>query len=94
MATKAITLSEPIKLGDRTITEVVVRSPKVREVRALDAMSKAGGADLDEAVGAILLLTDLTPEAAEELDTVDMATLSEAIASFFEAAPGRANGGA
>lgn len=88
MPSTKVTLGEPIKLGDRTITEVVVRSPKVREVREMERIAREAGNDLDQALGAILLLTDLPQEASDDLDTTDIGAISEAIESFFPKARG------
>lgn len=91
MPSKTVTLNEAIKLDGRTITEVVVRSPKVREIRQMQEAAKnaAAGVDsLDETLSAILLLSDLPPEATDELDGTDIQTISEAIAGFFPQARG------
>lgn len=93
MAKKTITLSEPIELEGRdTITEVTVRTPKVREVRQLAALGETAEDQMDEAISAILLLTDLDAESVEELDTADMMALSEAIADFFPEGAGSGTG--
>lgn len=92
MASKTIKLTEPIKLGDRTIAEVTVRSPKVKEVRALDALARSKKPELDVAVEAVTILTDLSAEMAEELDTADLGTITEAVSGFFPKAPGGAAG--
>lgn len=92
MASKKITLTEPITVGGRTIAEVTVRSPKVKEVRALDALARSGKPELDVAVQAVMILTDLPEEMAEELDTGDLAAITEAVSGFFPKAPGGAAG--
>lgn len=88
MASTKITLTEPITIEGRTVTEVTVRSPKVREVRALDALARSGKPELDIAVEAVTLLTDLSVEQAEELDTADLGLITEAVQGFFPKAPG------
>jgi hypothetical protein len=85
MATKTVTLDSPITFEGKQITELNVRSPKLKEVREMERIAKeaAGGGMLDDAVGVILLLTDIPPGAVEEMDTTDIAAISETIEGFF-----------
>lgn len=84
MPSKKVTLAEPIKIeGKATITEITVRSPKVREVREIERIAREAQGSLDDAIGAILILTDLPKEAVDDLDTTDIATISETIEGFF-----------
>ena len=89
MPKKTITLGEPIQLeGKPLITEVTVRSPKVREVREIERIAREATGGLDDAIGAILILTDLPKEAVDDLDTTDIALISETIEGFFPKARG------
>lgn len=94
MAKKTITLEEPIVIGDRKITDVIIRSPKVKELRTIEALGKGGEGGTDEAVSIAIMLTNLTAEEVEELDTVDLFRVSKAMEDFFGAAPAKASGAA
>ena len=97
MKTQTFPLSEPIELdGQDPITEVVLRSPKAREVRALAALERITDPveQIDAMLTNIVALSDLTAEQAEELDAGDLMELSGKIADFFPAAAPPQNGAA
>lgn len=91
MARIKITLGEPITHNGVTVAEVEVRTPKVREVREIEKIG-TGASSVDEAVKVALLLTDLSAEQIEELDTADLFKIAEAITGFFDKGSARAIG--
>lgn len=94
MTSKVVTLKlqEPIEVGGTTIAEVTIRRPKVKDLRALD--QDAEGTEMEKGIAMAALLTDLTPDAIEEMDAFDFAALSEKIAGFLPQAPAQGAGGA
>jgi hypothetical protein len=86
---KRLPLSAPIALGDQTLTEVSVKKPKVKDLKALqDAL--AGIEDqLEQGILMAAVLTDLP---REEMDTDDFTAISEVIAGFFPKGTASATG--
>lgn len=81
-----IRLSEPLQIDGRAVTELRVRRPKVRDLKALET-HKDGASDMDQGIAMVALLTDLPAAAIEDMDAGDFATLSEVIAGFLPKPP-------
>jgi hypothetical protein len=92
--TIAIRLREPIEHGGAVITEVTVRSPKVRDLRAIDAGTGKDASEFDRGIALAAQLTGLALEAVEEMGAADFAAVSEAVAGFMQAGPASAGGAA
>ncbi len=78
-----VPLSHPLKVGETTVTEVTLRRPKVRDLRALERLRAPGTGEIDQGVAMAAMLCDLPLEAVDEMDASDFAAISEAIAGFF-----------
>lgn len=64
-----VTLSEPLKLADgRTLTEVDVRQPRVRDQKAAQRVSSESA---DQETALVAMLVGLVPEDLEEMLLVD-----------------------
>jgi len=86
MAKTSVKLSEPIVVGGQKITEVTVRRPKVKDLRALDHLDVKAN-DLTRGIEMAAILTGLTPETIDELDAADFAAISDVIAGFLPKPP-------
>jgi len=82
---------QPIVFSDRKITEVTVRRPKVKDLRALDHLD-VNANDLTKGIEMAAILTGLTPETVDELDAADFAAISDVIASFLPKPPEQGGG--
>ena len=82
-----VKLAEPIMVGDQKLTEVTLRRPKVKDLRALDHLD-VNANDLTRGVEMAAILTGLTPETIDELDAADFAAISDVIAGFLPKPPG------
>lgn len=78
-----VKLSQPFKVGEKTITELIVRRPKVKDLRALDAARAPGSSEMDQGIAMAATLCDLPIEAMDEMDAGDFASISEVISRFF-----------
>lgn len=74
-----ITLTEPVKYGDETITELVLRKPRGRDFRELKNMDSPFGAMLDMAAG----LADVSPKVMDDLCAEDTLAVVEVVSGFF-----------
>lgn len=80
---RTITLSEPVVSDGKTITEVTIRKPKVKDLKQMQAAMDGIDDKLDQGVAMAASLTGLSIDAVEELDVDDFTTISEVIADFF-----------
>lgn len=89
-----IVLNYPIKSGAATISEIELRRPKVRDIRAGD-LARASGGDTAAMVAMIASMTGLPTEAVEDIDvTDDFARIVEAFNAIAGDARPLPNGGA
>ena len=77
----------PLKIGDKIVTEVTIRRPKVRDLRAMEKMREPGSTELDQSIAMTATLCDLPPEAMDEMDAADFASISEVLGGFLPKAP-------
>ena len=80
---KTITLADPVEWDGKTITEVVVRKPKLKDVREMQAALEDLENGLDQGVIVASQLTGVPGEAFEEFDFEDFTRISEACGDFF-----------
>ena len=85
--TARVKLSHPIEVGNRTIAEVTIRRPKVRDLRAMEKAREPGVSEIDQGVAMAATLCDLPLEAMDEMDAADFAAISEALGGFLPKAP-------
>jgi hypothetical protein len=92
--TKIVTiqLREPIEHGGTVISEVTVRSPKVRDIRAIDVEAGKDASEFDKGVVMAAILTGIPVEAIEDMGASDFAAVSEAVGGFMQARPAPASG--
>ncbi|MCA1776036.1 MAG: phage tail assembly protein [Loktanella sp.] len=85
-----ITLAHPFEIGGETVETVSLRRPKVKDLRAID---EAGdGDEFKQAITMIAVLSDMTPEMVDEIDTEDFTMLSDRVRDFFPKAGGSETG--
>ena len=65
--TARVKLSHPIEVGTRTIAEVTIRRPKVRDLRAMEKAREPGMSEIDQGVAMAAALCDLPLEAPDHL---------------------------
>lgn len=82
-----INLREPIVVSGQKITEVTIRRPKVKDLRALDNLPPSSG-DLTRGIEMAAILTGLPSAVIDEMDASDFTKISDAIASFLPKPPG------
>lgn len=85
--TTRVTLAFPFQLEDRMITEVAIRRPKVRDLRALEKAREPGSTELDQGIAMAAALCDLPLAAMDEMDASDFAAISEVLGGFLPKAP-------
>lgn len=83
-ASKTIPLAWPVDLGAEVISEITLRRPKIRQLRALEQAAREAG-QLDEAVLMLIHLGGLREALVDEMDPEDFARVSEAMRDFFPA---------
>ena len=93
-ASTTVMLSIPVVVEGDTITEISIRRPKVRDLRALEDVTQGKSSQLDQGAALLSLLAGIPEAAVEEMDATDFARVSEVIAGFFEGARVPAAGGA
>lgn len=91
---KIVRLTQPIASDGKTVTEVQVRRPKVKDLRAMERDNSATATQIDQGVAMAALLTELPIEIIDEMDAVDFAAVSEVIAGFLPQGPAPATGAA
>jgi hypothetical protein len=74
-------LDHPFSVDGKTLTEVSIRRPKVRDIRAVDKVKEDG--DLQQGIVTVALLTGLSVEALDDMDAGDFARVSEVVGGFF-----------
>ncbi len=92
---KTIRLNYPVdEAGGATIappiTEVTIRRPKAKDIRALDAAKSEGEAA--QGLLMVQLLSGLSAEVVDEIDADDFRVIAEEAAGFFGAAIDHVNG--
>lgn len=75
---QTITLKHPVEFDGRTIKEITLRRPKVRD---LERMDKVKG-ELAKSVTLIADLAEITPDNVRDLDAEDFKRVSEVIGDF------------
>ena len=80
--TASVKLVRPIKVEERMITEVIIRRPKVRDLRAMEKAREPGFTELDQSIAMTATLCDLPMDAMDEMDAADFASISEVLGSF------------
>ena len=93
-AIATVVLGVPVSIDGSTITEISIRRPKVRDLRALEEVTLGKPSQLDQGAALLSLLAGIPEAAVEEMDATDFARASEVIAGFFEGARVPAAGGA
>ena len=76
---QAITLNNPITVDGISVSELIIRRPKVRDYLAIEHLN---GSDLSKEVTLTANLTSVAKEAIEELDIADYES-SRGIKGFF-----------
>jgi hypothetical protein len=89
-----VKFSRPLKIGDRTVAEVTIRRPKVKDLRAMEKAREQGSSEMDQGIAMAATLCDLPLEAMDEMDAADFAAISEVITRFLPQAPVSRGGGA
>ncbi len=85
--TARVKLVRPIRVEERMITEVAIRRPKVRDLRAMEKLREPGSTELDQGIAMAAALCDLPMEAMDEMDAADFAAISEVLGSFLPKVP-------
>ncbi|MFM8745087.1 MAG: phage tail assembly protein [Aestuariivirga sp.] len=85
--TARVKLSHPLRLGDRTIAEVTIRRPKVRDLRAMEKAREPGASEIDQGIAMAAVLCGLPLEALDEMDAADFASISEVLGGFLPRGP-------
>jgi hypothetical protein len=85
--TARVKLFRPFKVEERMISEVTIRRPKVRDLRALEKMREPGSTELGQGIAMAAALCDLPLEAMDEMDAADFAAVSEVLGGFLPKAP-------
>ena len=85
--TARVKLVRPIRVEERMITEVAIRRPKVRDLRAMEKMREPGATELDQGIAMAAALCDLPLDAMDEMDAADFAAISEVLGGFLLKAP-------
>ena len=85
--TARVKLVRHIRVEERMITEVTIRRPKVRDLRAMEKMRQPEGTELDQGIAMAAALCDLPLEAMDEMDAADFAVISEVLGGFLLRTP-------
>lgn len=91
---KTVRLSQPILWDGKSVTEIQVRRPKVKDLRAMERDNSVPARQIDQGVAMAALVTELPIEFIDEMDAVDFAAVSEVIAGFLPQGPAPATGAA
>jgi len=75
-----IKLAYPINISGRSLDEISLRRPKVRDRLASERQS---GNEAEKEIRFIANLCELAPDEIEELDMADYVRVQEALAGFF-----------
>jgi hypothetical protein len=82
-----VKLACPLKIGDKIVTEVTIRRPKVRDLRAMEKAREPGSTELDQSIAMTAALCDLPVDAMDEMDAADFASISEVLSGFLPKSP-------
>ncbi len=82
-----VTLVRPISVEEGMITEVSVRRPRVRDLRAMEKLREPGTTDLDQGIVMAATLCDLPLDAMDDMDAADFAAISEVLGGFLPRTP-------
>ena len=82
--TATIKLEYPITADGRTLDELTLRRPKVRDMLAAD---KGAGGEAEREIRMFANLAEVEPAIIEALDLADYAGLQEAYKGFLSSAP-------
>jgi hypothetical protein len=74
-------LEYPILVGDKTVSTLSVKRPKVRDVAAMEKVRQAEG-DFAAGLAMVARVTGLAAEAVDEIDSADFTELSKVIEGF------------
>lgn len=85
--TANVKLLRPFSIEDRLVTEVTIRRPKVRDLRAMEKLREPVGTELDQGIAMAAALCDLPLSAMDEMDAGDFAAISEVLGGFLPKAP-------
>ncbi len=85
--TARVKLARPIRVEERMITEVAIRRPKVRDLRAMEKLREPGSTELDQGISMAAALCDLPLDAMDEMDAADFAAISEVLGDFLSKLP-------
>lgn len=85
--TTRVTLVRPISVEQRIITEVTIRRPRVRDLRAIEKAREPGTTDLDQGIVMAAALCDLPLDAMDDMDAADFAAISEVLGGFLPRTP-------
>jgi len=75
-------LTSPLKIGEKIVTEVTIRRPKVRDLRAMEKARGPGSTEMDQGIAMAAALCDIPLDAMDEMDAVDFASISEVLSGF------------
>lgn len=82
--TQTIKLDYPVTAEGRTIEEITLRRPKVRDMLAAD---KGAGGEAEKEIRMFANLAEVTPTIIEGLDLADYARLQETYKGFLSSVP-------
>ncbi|RJF81135.1 phage tail assembly protein [Azospirillum cavernae] len=82
---RAIPLPEPITIGGRVLTEIILRRPKTGDLRRMD---KVGGSDLNKTLWMIGALAELSPAEVDDIPADVLPLIAEVVADFTGTARG------
>ncbi len=85
--TARVKLVRPLNVDGQIITEVTIRRPKVRDLRAMEKTREPGFTELDQGIGMAAVLCELPMEAMDEMDAGDFAAISEVLGGFLPKVP-------
>lgn len=78
-----IELAVPLTVDGNVITELSIRRPRVRDLRALEEATEGRSSQLDQGAVLVALLSGIPEAAVEDMDAADFARASEVIGGFF-----------
>lgn len=73
-------LNHPFQVDGKAMSEITIRRPKVKDIRAIDKVKDEG--DMQQGITMAALLTGLSPDVLDEMDAGDFARVSEVVMSF------------
>lgn len=85
MTDATVTLAFPLEIDGKTISEISLRRPKVKDLRAMDRARQPGASELDQGIVMASTLCGLPLTAMDDMDAGDFAGVSEAVSRFLTA---------